>query len=159
VAGALLGRAVPAAPAAPRPTWRRRVVELLVVAYLLGWGILKDLPEAWTTYGGGPPRPPVPRRWGGEAPPGDRVARPRWGSADAWRRFIVDRGLGIQALDDRSSRFGYTYQADKQVLVVQPSGALTVAFPDADHMTVAGVLGKNLVELRLARVDESKFLL
>jgi hypothetical protein len=155
LAGAVLGQAVPARPAEPRaPRWRR-VAKLLVLGYLVGWDLGKGVVDAYFERGGGAPRSPLYGSYTVESLVRD--GRPD----SAWRDVLFDPyAVGVVEPDGTRRRAPADYDAAKGTLALgRGQGAAVVTRPDAERLVLSGVLFGHLVEARVKRLDEGKWLL
>ena len=82
-----------------------------------------------------------------------------------WRKFVVQfpGNLALRMMDD-SPRF-YQMKVDEAQNRItlsagtREAGALTYSRPDADHLTLQGTLHDQKVDIRMRKIDASKFLL
>jgi hypothetical protein len=155
-------------PAADPPLLRlssrsRAIAKVAVIAYLIGWSCVADAVAAYFKYGAGAPRSEL---WGvydveSLVRDGKPVA-PSLTEIESWHHVAFDRTMSIWMLDESVVYYRASYDAGAGTLALQRRGrasTLIVGRPDADHVTLGGVLGTSLVSARLRRMDESKFLL
>jgi hypothetical protein len=155
LAAAALGRAVPARPAEPRtPRWRL-IAKLLVLGYFFVWDIGKGTVDAYFERGGGAP---VPALYGGYKVDAAVLD----GRIDSrWREVYLGRGVVVVEEDGTRHSIWTKYDPDKSTLTFGggTQGAVLVTRPDPTHVALAGVMFDHLVDVRLARVDDRKWLL
>jgi hypothetical protein len=86
--------------------------------------------------------------------------------ATRWRRVIFSAGsVSVKTMTDTPLFYRADFDPAKKTVTLHDAKdknnnwTLAYARPDADHLTIEGLLAKEPVSARLLRVDESKFLL
>ncbi|HEX3747024.1 MAG TPA: hypothetical protein VHW09_23970 [Bryobacteraceae bacterium] len=161
-------------PAAPAPVrahfaakrWRIAgwVAKTLAVGYLLVTSAM-GMVEGYSQYGQGARKPPLYGIWDVEEFTRDGVTLPPLLTDTVrWRQFINQNAtsIAIRGMDD--ARHSYTIRFETARSKIWSNNVavpleLTWSRPDTSHLVLTGTIGGDTYNIRMKRLDESKFTL
>lgn len=159
-----------------RARWMERA-RWVLKPIVIGWCVIGETQvnyKAYTVRGDDSPRPALYGIYEVEAFTRNGELRPPLlGDASRWRSMTVNRrpALAVQWMNDKVTRFRMVDDPAKKTLTLSPSNdtpsggetnekfVLTYDRPDPEHLTLQGSFYKDTLEIRLRKVDESRFVL
>jgi len=157
-----------------QPLWLERGSRAVKVLFA-GWVIYSMTTPAWTgraKFGEAAPRHALYGVYEVESFTRNGQAVPLLaGDATAWRYMMVGTRsrLAVRFMNDTAKRFRMEDDAEKKALILTATSypgekssekfTLTWSQPDPEHLVVEGSFQNEALQVRLKKVDESKFLL
>jgi uncharacterized membrane protein YphA (DoxX/SURF4 family) len=157
-----------------QPLWLERGSRAVKVLFV-GWVVYSMPSSTWerrTKWGDAAPRHALYGVYEVESFTRDGQGIPLLaGDATAWRYMMVGtRGrLGVRFMNDTAQRFSMEDEPEKKAFTLSPTSfpgekssekfTLTWSQPDPEHLVVEGSFQSAAIQVRLKKIDESKFLL
>jgi uncharacterized membrane protein YphA (DoxX/SURF4 family) len=155
-----------------RMEWGLRGVKVLCVGWMV-YGVVDARLEARRKWGADAPRPALHGLYQVESFTRDgQTLPPLLGDSTRWRTLTVNRfnRVTLWRMDDTVERFNLEDDPEKKTVTLSPVAGfpglppvdgpprvLGYARPDPQHLVLQGTLEGSVVEVRLKRVDLSKF--
>lgn len=150
----------------PRATWVLLGVKVLFMGWMLHFHISKRL-DAYSSWGEGAPRPPLYGLYEVESfTRAGAVLPPLLGDTTRWRGFSIGRGswMTLRKMDGSKQFFHVTGSVeDRTLALAEGTGedakktTLTLEQPTPEHLVLQGSFEGAAIDVRLRKVDPSKF--
>ncbi len=157
-----------------QPLWLERGIRALKVLFV-GWLLYSNVSSVWKhlgEWGDAGPRPALYGVYDVESFTRNGEALPLLaGDARAWRNMAIGKRnrLTVRFMDGTAKRYRMEENAEKKALALSATSfpgekddekaELTWSQPDPEHLVVEGTFRNDTIQVRLKKIDESKFLL